>query len=708
MSTESDLELLLDKADKKFVSIKKRKNSKPIYQKALDLAIKQSKKIEIHYIKGKIALIDEDPKKALKHLNHIKNKKFNLFLKAMNYKGVAFDILGEYDKAIECYEIVLKNDPEFALTWNNKGIAFDNLGNHGEYPICHKKAIECFNKVIKLDKPIDDLTASAWNNKGISFDHLGNYKKAIDCYNKSLDHNSNYHKAWNYKGIAFCSLGKHNEAIRCYDEGLKIDPTYKWFKINKGRAYHLKGEYSEAIHCFDEILNSDPDDEDAKLNKILSTIYLGTLDKNEIEELYDQILKDFEIITNKKIRDEKVLELKAHKAVVLKLKDEYKSILNKKDDCQKDLDKYLSPRQNPIEDNFLMILRRWNSWTPAIITDTKSNMGGGYFLFWKGKGIVIDPGFDFLYNFLHKEKLRIYDINAVIITHSHIDHCADFEALLTLIYEYNDALEHQKNFMDTIEDKIEHENEELKIEEFNKGLDAKKKKIDIFLNLGAMKKFLGWIPVDEKDKNAKIRRIYPLEQGITYDLEDYSLKLKIKKATHKEILAETYSTGLIIELYGRAGYNKRKPFRIGFTSDTKYVDEIVAQYRNVDMLVPHLGSIDENDFNPLSQKKDSNHLKLKGVISAISKSQPKLAVISEFGEELGNSRVDLVSALSRAFENTTCLTGDIGLKIKIPELSIKCQGCKKFVNKNKIIEGIDNSSKDSKSIVYYCPDCVES
>ena len=702
MSNEKKLISLLNEADKEFVSIEKRKKSKLLYEKALVQATKIGKKPEINYIKGKIALIDDDPKEALKHFENVKNRKSDLFLPAMNYKGVTFDSLREYNKAIECYEIVLKKDPEFVLSWNNKGISFDNMGNHGEYPIYHKKAIECFNKVLKMDKPIKDLTASAWNNKGIAFDHLGKYKKAINCYNKSLDDNPQYHKAWNYKGIAYCNLGKYNEAIRCFDQGLRIKFDYKEFKINKGRAYRLKGEYSKAINCFNEVLDSDPKNEDAKLNKILSSIYLGTVDPNDIEELYEQIFEEIELIKFKKMREEKFLELEAHKSVTLKLIDRYKGILNKKDNTQEELDGYLSPREKPMDENFFLVLRRWNSWTPAITTDTDSNMGGGYFLFWKGKGIVIDPGFDYLYNFLYKEDLRIYDIDAVIITHAHIDHCVDFEAILTLIYEYNDALEHKKKFLDIVDDKIDHETEELKIEEYNKNLDKKKKKIDVFLNLGAMKKFLGWIPVDENDKNAKIRRIFPLEAGITYDLKDYNLKLIIQKAIHNEILTRTYSTGLIMELYGKGGYDKKKPFKIGFTSDTKHSEDIVRQYKNVDIIVPHLGSIDENDFNPMSKKRDPNHLKLKGVISTISKSKSKLAVISEFGEELGECRVDLVNALDVAFEKTRCMTGDIGLKVKIPELFIKCHKCNKYVNKNKIIERI---SKDSKGVNYYCLDC---
>ncbi|PKL73825.1 MAG: hypothetical protein CVV29_01490, partial [Methanobacteriales archaeon HGW-Methanobacteriales-2] len=421
MSNEKNLILLLNEADKEFVSIEKRNKSKLLYEKALVQATKIGKKPEINYIKGKIALIDDDPKEALKHFENVKNRKSDLFLPAMNYKGVTFDSLGEYNKAIECYDIVLKKDPEFVLSWNNKGISFDNLGNHGEYPIYHKKAIECFNKVLKMDKPIKDLTASAWNNKGIAFDHLGKYKKAINCYNKSLDDNPKYHKAWNYKGIAYCNLGKYNEAIRCFDQGLQIKFDYKEFKINKGRAYRLKGEYSKAINCFNEVLDSDPKNEDAKLNKILSSIYLGTVDPNDIEELYEQIFEEIELIKFKKTREEKFLELEAHKSVTLKLIDRYKGILNKKDNTQEELDGYLSPREKAMDEDFFLVLRRWNSWTPAITTDNDSNMGGGYFLFWKGKGIVIDPGFDYLYNFLYKEDLRIYDIDAVIITHAHID-----------------------------------------------------------------------------------------------------------------------------------------------------------------------------------------------------------------------------------------------------------------------------------------------
>lgn len=317
-------------------------------------------------------------------------------------------------------------------------------------------------------------------------------------------------------------------------------------------------------------------------------------------------------------------------------------------------------------------------------TSTESNLGGGYFLYWKGKGIVIDPGFDFLANFLNNG-LSVHDIDAVIITHAHVDHCSDLESILTLLFEYN-----AKNTGD-------------------------EKKIDLFMNLGAMKKFLGWIPIDVDEKDTIINRIYPLERGMSFNLEAYNLRLTATDAIHDEILCKCYSVGLLFELYNKGKYTKNKPFKIGYTSDTRHDKVIEEQYAGVDIIVPHLGSIDITDFikDEKKKKKRGDHLMLKGVISTIQKSKAKLAIVSEFGEELREHRMTIVKALNRVFQQNKmakCLTGDIGLRVSIPNLKVKCHYAQcgqgnNYVPLNNILENIDPDNIEKKSVIYYCKKC---
>lgn len=154
------------------------------------------------------------------------------------------------------------------------------------------------------------------------------------------------------------------------------------------------------------------------------------------------------------------LENKGHK-------DEF---LKEQEDLEKEIWQCLKSTNTLVkEEPFFLFLRRFNSYTPAIpprprialtgkaskdmkegferfkdlvrfvspnhrvFTDVK---GGGCFLSWQGKGIVIDPGYDFIEN-MYSEDLSIGDINAIIITHAHNDHYIDLDPILTLAYQYN-------------------------------------------------------------------------------------------------------------------------------------------------------------------------------------------------------------------------------------------------------------------------------
>jgi hypothetical protein len=87
--------------------------------------------------------------------------------------------------------------------------------------------------------------------------------------------------------------------------------------------------------------------------------------------------------------------------------------------------------------NTLIILKRWSSYSPLLVNNrSHRTLGGGYLLNWEGKYIAIDPGVGFIES-MNEYGLTVGDLDAVAITHDHIDHQREMEPLLALMGEYN-------------------------------------------------------------------------------------------------------------------------------------------------------------------------------------------------------------------------------------------------------------------------------
>ena len=91
----------------------------------------------------------------------------------------------------------------------------------------------------------------------------------------------------------------------------------------------------------------------------------------------------------------------------------------------------------------VIVLRRWNSFSPGLFRKYTGSLGGGYLLRINKKlleatddgkdveNIVIDPGYNFLQNFC-SEGFNIEDIDTIIVTHSHLDHCAELLPIMEM------------------------------------------------------------------------------------------------------------------------------------------------------------------------------------------------------------------------------------------------------------------------------------
>lgn len=272
--------------------------------------------------------------------------------------------------------------------------------------------------------------------------------------------------------------------------------------------------------------------------------------------------------------------------------------------------------QDPQIIDRLVVLRQWNSFSPRVPRPRKWKIrGGGYFLIWQGKGIVIDPGFNFIENF-YENGFSLEDIDAIVITHAHIDHMDDLDALLALIYERN------QYFEDT-------------------NMKEKKKTIDVFFNIGSMRKSSPWVSV-----HRDVLNIHTLNPGTTLSFkEKYSFEIEIIKAKHWEIISEEFAVGLIFGLFQNKTDND-PVFRIGFTSDSGYYKEddefskdtkpgektlkdFSSYFRSCNIIVAHIGNLtfkelavncgiyyDINDiidvFKGISEKERENFVKKLG------------------------------------------------------------------------------------------------
>lgn len=336
------------------------------------------------------------------------------------------------------------------------------------------------------------------------------------------------------------------------------------------------------------------------------------------------------------------------------------------------------------EASVLLVLRKWNSFTPIIADGQESDRGGGYFLFHKGVGLVIDPGYDFIEQF-HEAGGQIHDITHIAITHAHDDHTAQLEQLLTMLHQYN--------------------------KENERGKESEKKKVTLLLNHSAMKKFSGFrlhkdcsyvkrvVCLNAFDKEAEPQRVRLDDAGeveITVlpayhdDVfsADYAvgLGLKVGSGEKKRVMVLTSDTGLFppklddngkVETYKDGKYKGEKKVCEDQPKLAIHILYPEPFHLVPDLLIPHIGSIKEYEFAPeISTDMPMfypNHLGLLGTATLIQEMQPKAVVLSEFGSELKKMRVNIVKLLRKALDDAPfIIPGDSTVVYDIANRSFLC------------------------------------
>jgi ribonuclease BN (tRNA processing enzyme) len=305
--------------------------------------------------------------------------------------------------------------------------------------------------------------------------------------------------------------------------------------------------------------------------------------------------------------------------------------------------------------NVLRTIHKWNSASPLFSSGI--SQGGGYYLTLKNgqgeiRGIAIDPGYDF-FDIFRDLGLGIADIDAIIITHDHDDHTESVEGILSLLAKYNDHNEQRKS-----------------------------KVIDIFGSAGVLLKFHGLLSATDLFGNREInyKLLIPGSEineveGLSL-LDKYGLTITTTPAHHTERWTNQESAvGLVI--HTNIPYRNGEKMSIGITGDTRYEPGLGKEYRDCQVILLNIGSVEKEEGKFLKQ-----HLGMLGCINLLKEArlgQPALAILTEFGEEFSGRR----ETISRIIENWAqpmegvkarelrVIPADVHLEIKLDDLSIR-------------------------------------
>ena len=312
------------------------------------------------------------------------------------------------------------------------------------------------------------------------------------------------------------------------------------------------------------------------------------------------------------------------------------------------LSEYSRIKQKKSIENTIICLKGFSSSTPIINSAIGLNVcvGGGFYINYGGKGIVIDPGVDFVKN-MHNSGISINDIDTVIVTHSHMDHNSDIEKISSLKYDVNRYYKQCNEMLHILDRKL--------IERTN----------------------ITWI-VDDID----YKKVSNIEDNVI-KLQHFTNEKAINDIDNVIFLTSIETNHMPDSGTSYAIKIRANDICIGYTSDTPYDEKLVTFFHDVDVLIFNISDIYLDDVMGIKIKK--NHLGYNGSFNLIRKINPSLAIASEFCCTNGDIRNEIVAQLISDLKNGSfIIPGEIGTTFSIPDLSIKCSICNKFVSKRQI------------------------
>lgn len=564
-------------------------------------------------------------------------------------EGSALQDQKRYDEAIQAYHKALA-DPYYdspGQAWYNLGDALEEKGNSDE-------AIRAYHKA--LEDVTDEAPGPVWNNLGIVLERKGEYEEAAKAYHKALE-TPNYETpgtALYNLGSLLAKKGEYDQAITTLRKALEERGSVDEMAIRASLslAYRRAGHLKEAGETLEEVMRN-PDLDGATASRAKSLLSLIEADVKE-----ESLTSD----------DRARLESRPKVSEAAGTEDR---IIAKIESAQQtQYEKYLQLK-NSDRNNLISILRGWSSAVTLLEGSKRLWRGGGYFLKWQGKGIVIDPGFDFLRNF-HDAGYHGREIDAVLVSHNHSDHNSDLKSIDDLRYEL-----------------------------------YKRRRRDP--HGGVAPYLLIW------DEDTKVALKFPVEEPehqftpVLFDIGRCEPCDEIKQPHGLAFSVEYFSIRHGKEVRGAVGFKLRlvadsnTSFTLGYTGDTEFFPALSKLLADCDLLIAHISQPDILELRDAAKRK-KNHLGYRGLIELVKGCKPKFTLVDEFWAGLSDIRIDLVKGIRERTGNKRILPAGIGLYVTLPEIEVECTECRAKIPFDDI--RVSPPADRFGNLAYLCPKCV--
>ena len=155
-----------------------------------------------------------------------------------NYRGGAYSIQGQHERAIEDFNQAIRLDPLYFEAYDNRGFAHLAQRNWD-------LAIEDHTEALKIN-PRDAL---AFNNRGLAHKHKRDYSQALSDFGDAITLTPTS-LLYNNRGATRDALGDHQRAIEDFNEAIRLNPDYAPAYFNRGLSYRATGENARATYDF--------------------------------------------------------------------------------------------------------------------------------------------------------------------------------------------------------------------------------------------------------------------------------------------------------------------------------------------------------------------------------------------------------------------------------------------------------------------------